>query len=321
MTLDCQPADVRLFDRLDIIGDVHGCEHTLTRLLIQLGYEKQRGVFHHPERIAVFVGDIIDRGPRIREALQLVRAMVEAGSARMILGNHEIHALCYCTPHPNAPGNYLRPHTPRNTQVIVDTLAQFAAYPDEWQDHLRWLKTLPLYLDFGAYRVVHACWDEAIISARGSAQLSAAELSAMADPACPEARAVKRLSSGFEVALPEHCRMFSAEGYRRRSFRAKFWVDNPGTFADLEFQPDALPAEVARLPVDPALRSQLVVYDSHQPPLFVGHYWLSGKPAAVASNVVCLDYSAVRFGRLVAYRTDASGIIKPQNFAWVYVDP
>lgn len=308
-------------ERLDIIGDVHGCEQTLIRLLTQLGYQKSAGVFRHPERLAVFLGDIVDRGPRIREALNLVRAMVEAGSARMVLGNHEIHALCYCSAHPSAPGNYLRPHTPRNTRTIADTLTQFAAHPDEWQDHLRWFKTLPLYLDFGKYRVVHACWDEAVIAARSSAYVSEAELVAMADPASSSARAIKRLTSGVEVALPEHCRMFSAEGYRRRSFRAKFWVKAPACLGDLEFQPDALPDEVAQLSVDDELRARLVVYDSAQPPVFVGHYWLSGKPAPVASNVACLDYSAVKFGRLVAYRTDGTGVLNRQNFAWVYVDP
>src|SRR5690554_2228480 len=308
-------------DRLDIIGDIHGCERTLVRLLDQLGYRLKNGVYCHPERLAVFVGDIIDRGPRIREALNLVRAMVQSGSALMTLGNHEIHALYYCLTHPYAPGNYLRPRTPRSNRIIAETLEQFAAYPDEWQDHLQWFKTLPLYIDFGRYRVVHACWDKSLIASRRSASLSDAELVALADPASDAARAVKRLTSGLEIELPKHCRMFSPEGFRRRSFRAKFWADNLQRLGDLEFQPDALPQEVAQQPIDGELKSRLVVYDSHQPPVFVGHYWLSGKPAPVARNVACLDYSAVKFGRLVAYRTDASGIINPQNFAWVYVDP
>ena len=50
----------------DLIGDVHGCALTLARLLEQLGYRQQAGVWRHPQRMALFVGDIIDRGPRIR---------------------------------------------------------------------------------------------------------------------------------------------------------------------------------------------------------------------------------------------------------------
>ena len=72
----------------DLIGDVHGCAHTLERLLEQLGYKRQRGVWQHPRRQALFLGDIIDRGPRIREALHLVHDMVEAGQALCIMGNH-----------------------------------------------------------------------------------------------------------------------------------------------------------------------------------------------------------------------------------------
>ena len=68
----------------DIIGDIHGCAHTLVRLLDQMGYRKVNGVYEHPRRQAIFIGDIIDRGPRIREALHLVRDMVEHGSARMV---------------------------------------------------------------------------------------------------------------------------------------------------------------------------------------------------------------------------------------------
>ncbi len=71
----------------DIIGDVHGCAHTLERLLEQMGYHRLNGVWQHPRRQALFLGDIIDRGPRIREALHLVRDMVEAGQAHCIMGN------------------------------------------------------------------------------------------------------------------------------------------------------------------------------------------------------------------------------------------
>ena len=65
----------------DVIGDIHGCAHTLERLLEQMGYRKRNGIYQHPSRQAIFIGDIIDRGPRIREALHLVRDMVEHGFA------------------------------------------------------------------------------------------------------------------------------------------------------------------------------------------------------------------------------------------------
>ena len=72
-------SDAELDRGYDIIGDVHGCAHTLERLLEQMGYRRLNGVWQHPRRQALFLGDIIDRGPRIREAMHLVRDMVEQG--------------------------------------------------------------------------------------------------------------------------------------------------------------------------------------------------------------------------------------------------
>jgi protein phosphatase len=85
----------------DIIGDVHGCRDELEQLLAHLGYEWSERpldipglylrVYDHPEgRKAIFVGDLVDRGPRILETYQLVRHMVDAGSALCVPGNHEV---------------------------------------------------------------------------------------------------------------------------------------------------------------------------------------------------------------------------------------
>ena len=71
----------------DLIGDVHGCALSLQLLLQKLGYSKKAGVYQHPQRQAVFLGDIVDRGPRIREALHIVRDMVDAGYAQIVMGD------------------------------------------------------------------------------------------------------------------------------------------------------------------------------------------------------------------------------------------
>lgn len=82
----------------DVIGDIHGHADELDGLLSTLGYERRNGCHAHPEgRTVFFLGDYIDRGPKIREVLHTVRAMVEGGSALAILGNHEINALRFHT--------------------------------------------------------------------------------------------------------------------------------------------------------------------------------------------------------------------------------
>jgi protein phosphatase len=76
----------------DIIGDVHGCCDELEQLLAELRYERGAdGAWAHPEgRKAIFVGDLVDRGPRIVDSVRLVKAMVEAGTALCVPGNHDI---------------------------------------------------------------------------------------------------------------------------------------------------------------------------------------------------------------------------------------
>jgi len=75
----------------DIVGDVHGCCDELEELLAELGYVSSGGVYAHPDgRRAVFVGDLVDRGPRIVDSVRLVKAMLDAGSAFCVPGNHDM---------------------------------------------------------------------------------------------------------------------------------------------------------------------------------------------------------------------------------------
>jgi len=75
----------------DIIGDVHGCFDELMELLRKLGYEVEGTRVTPPEgRKLVFLGDLVDRGPKIPEVLELVMGMVEAKTALCVPGNHDI---------------------------------------------------------------------------------------------------------------------------------------------------------------------------------------------------------------------------------------
>ena len=82
----------------DIIGDIHGYADRLKSLLKSLGYVESEGAYRHSDqnRRAIFVGDFVDRGPQIPEAVLLVRSMVEAGSALATMGNHERESICEC---------------------------------------------------------------------------------------------------------------------------------------------------------------------------------------------------------------------------------
>ncbi|MBK8495964.1 MAG: metallophosphoesterase [Chitinophagaceae bacterium] len=126
----------------DIIGDIHGYCSKLEELLSKLGYEKFNGVWKHPERKIIFVGDYIDRGPQIRETLQLVRNMVETDAAIAVMGNHEYNAVAL---RQLDDGSYLRSHNAVHTKQHQATLDQFANYPEEWRSYLEWFYTCPLF--------------------------------------------------------------------------------------------------------------------------------------------------------------------------------
>lgn len=309
----------------DIIGDVHGCANALERLLHKLGYEKLNGVFRHKSRQAIFAGDIVDRGPHIREALAIVKAMCDAGTAQLIMGNHEFDAIGFHTPAPkNSARRFLRDHTERHTRLIAETLAQFDAYPAEWQSYLEWFKTLPLFIETKNFRVVHACWDQAIINEfverYPDLKINDAFLMATADTDSFEWQCISRLTRGRDLPLPKGAAMQSAEGFERKSFRARFWGRKPKTYGDLAFQPDPLPEAIASQPLCANTDLDINRYSKSEVPLFIGHYWLSGKPKPIADNLACLDYSAVKYGRLVAYSIDDEKILDPAKFTWVHVD-
>ncbi|MBV9022252.1 MAG: polynucleotide kinase-phosphatase, partial [Streptomycetaceae bacterium] len=94
----------------DIIGDVHGCRAELEALLAKLGYLD--GI--HPEgRTAVFVGDLVDRGPDSPGVLRRVMGMVASGNALCVPGNHE-----------NKLARYLGGKSVQPTHGLAETIEQ-----------------------------------------------------------------------------------------------------------------------------------------------------------------------------------------------------
>ena len=79
----------------DIVGDVHGCFDELAELLARLGYsavlraDGSYDVSTPPGRRVIFLGDLVDRGPRVADVLRLALDMHDAGTALLVPGNHE----------------------------------------------------------------------------------------------------------------------------------------------------------------------------------------------------------------------------------------
>jgi hypothetical protein len=147
----------------DIIGDIHGHYEPLKQLLEHLGYHNDGQCYRHPERLAVFLGDFIDRGPEQRSVIETVKAMIDNNSALAVMGNHEFNALCFHTEDPDRPGTYLRPRSNKNIGQHISFLNEYIGDPSDLDKVLSWFKTLPMWLELDGIRIIHACWDPSAI--------------------------------------------------------------------------------------------------------------------------------------------------------------
>ena len=301
----------------DIIGDIHGHAKKLISLLKILGYREQDGAWRHLERSAIFVGDLIDRGPNQIATVDLVRRMVDAGSAQCILGNHEFNAIAWATPDPDALGEYLRQRDRGGNR------AQHQAFLSEvdglplHDELISWFKTLPLWLDLGDIRVVHACWNDAYMSRLkpnlGPNNTLTDEMIVLASREGHWAfEAVEALCKGLEIDLPDGLSFRDKDGHVRRAARIKWWAPDFTSLRNSTLAPASVLAGIPdiRLPDD----SRLVAYEG--PPVFFGHYWRTGLPEIISSKFACVDYSAGKDGPLVAYRWDGDSELRNDHFVF-----
>jgi hypothetical protein len=313
-------------DALDIIGDVHGCASKLRQLLDRLGYtESAGGAYRHPGRRVTFVGDLIDRGAEQREVLALVKAMHDAGSADVVMGNHEFNAIAYATPDPEASGTFLRDND------NVDNQRQHSEFlkldPPERQEYLTWFKTLPLWLDYGHVRVVHACWHEQSIrdveTLCGGNRLTDAHFAAAARDGQDNRlfQAVEILLKGPEISLTDlgHERFKDPGGKVRNKARAMWWRSEATTLrelADMRVTTTESGDPYPQLPAHELDSGQRSFVYTDRIPLFYGHYWLSWEKRAQAftTYTACVDFSAGVGGPLVAYRWNGERTIALENY-------
>lgn len=296
----------------DIIGDIHGYADHLKQLLTKMGYTNEKGLWSHPERKAIFVGDFIDRGPGIKEVLSIVRNMFEHEKALAVMGNHEYNAIAFA--HQREDGSFLRSHNATHTKQHQATLDQFADSKEEWKEWISWFKGLPLYLDLKDIRIVHACWDQEHINWLNSnyaGKLTDEHLVAAHRKGSLAHTVIEETLKGKEINIPEHCAWADKDGHLRTSNRIKWWVDpNKAKHEEFLFNcPDILKGQ----PIPPDIAFNLYPFDA--PPVFFGHYWLEDKwPVIQSDNVICLDYSVAKGGNLVAYRWTGEKVLNQNNF-------
>ena len=300
--------------KYDIVGDIHGHADTLEVLLHKLGYRRKFGVYSHPEnRKMVFVGDFIDRGPKIRETLHLVRAMIESENALAVMGNHEFNAISFHTPHVEK-GGFFRDHTFKEIRQHFSTLEQFKHFDSEFADFLEWFKTLPLYLELEAFRVVHACWDQQHIDyLKANYTGITRELLTLGndkDGGSATYHAVNDTLKGKESHLPDGQSFVDKDGTERHECRIQWWA-LPEHRTKLKDVLIGCPDSISEHSI-PADASYLSYTDAK--PVFFGHYWLSGEPSLENPSAICLDFSVAKDGILVACRLGEKDGVMSKTF-------
>lgn len=328
----------RTIEGYDVIGDVHGHVHAIEGLLAQMGYAVVDGVWAHPTRNAVFVGDLVDRGAHQVATVRLVQAMIAAGTAHMVIGNHEYNAVAWTTPHPDDPTKFCRSHSPNHRNQHAEFLAQVGEGSALHHELLDWFCEQPLWLelDLGGrrLRVVHACWNpaeiavlEPLLSSRRSLTRSAVERTARKGSV--EYLALENVLKGPEVELGGRREYAIVERdsngnekdhlHWRDSARLRWW-DAHAITLDLaaivphgaKHRSDDWP-EFPQLPPDPVVNVGLYTDDV---PVIVGHYWTPPTDPLVPHNdlVACVDFSAAKDGPLVAYRWSGEATLTAANF-------
>jgi len=303
---------------LDIVGDVHGEIDALLALLRRLGCHPEKRTARRP---LVFVGDLVDRGPDSLAVIALVRGLVEAGVAQVVLGNHELNLLLGA----RKPGNGWFFGDPMDGSWVPDGkhsrwfryTAKFADARDR-REVLGFLRTLPLALEREDLRVVHACWEDAALKGLAGT------------------RSIAALTERFERALD---RLLVNGGYRaaaaaeRQEFAdLKQPARRPDRYLDAVAREDLVeqlgnPVKLLTSGPEEPIPSRRPFYVGgkwrfvrrerwwnryRQTPVLVGHYWRRRSPEALLAGedvfagigpwtwlgrqrrVFCIDYSVGR---------------------------
>jgi Calcineurin-like phosphoesterase len=309
----------------DVIGDVHGHFDKLAALLLKMGYTPKGDSFLPPSgRQAIFVGDLIDRGPEQVKVLKAVRAMVEAGNAKMVMGNHEFNAIGYVTRDEyKDTGEFLRANkfdhekSIKNRSQHAQFLAQVGEGSPEHKQWISWFKTLPLYLHLGDIRVVHAWWDDALVRLVDehywdSTGECISELFLLNSYGQENSWKVARetLTTGIEHPLPSGAFVSDKEGHRHPNLRIAAWRHSAKLMRDIAI----IPGGELSLVGDQTIPAHIPLAEVTGPPIFFGHYWFSGSPVLESPKVACLDWSAAAKGPLVAYRWDGEVELSNEKF-------
>lgn len=293
----------------DIIGDIHGHSGALSELLSRLGYKISGDSYAHLKRKAIFVGDLVNKGPDSRTVVSIVRKMVQTGAAECVLGNHEYNLIASLRGEKKLLPNY-----EKLCNQASPTLKSYKDHKSDLESDLEWMHTLPLFLEYPGFRIVHACWDDDCISYlkehypenRFSKMLFHRSL----ERQNKEKEVVHKILNGPVVQVPKNLINKSHPFAEKEEMKIKWWINefNP-TYKNIAVK------HLEGLPEIPVSGSGLKIgYPETDPPVFFGHYCLSGTPRIQTNNVCCVDYCISKNGHLSSYLWNGEKYLDNRKF-------
>jgi len=320
----------------DIIGDIHGYCDELVLLLEKMDYiyDASKGYYNN-QRKAIFVGDLIDKGPKIRETLQLVKQMCDNDNAICIMGNHEYNGVNFWDFRKDKNG-YYRSHTHVNILQHVKTIETFKNNFEEWEYYYKkWFSTLPIIFETKRFRVVHASYHPLLPKLMDQmSKLYSKDIdinNAILELGREREKCdwfidgvnvsdiIESTLKGIEIVLPDGKSFKDNAGIIRTKSRVKWWI-NP---TDNTYQNYLEDMTLEQVSVDNIMIKTENInpyysagYSDDDKIVFFGHYCLDvdGPPKPFTKNVCCLDYGISKKKSLVAYRYDGESQIDETKY-------
>ncbi|WJZ23465.1 hypothetical protein LIS04_37 [Listeria phage LIS04] len=142
--------------RVGVISDIHGEYDLLVDLLRKINYNPS-------EWTLIFLGDYVDKGPKSKEVVSLIKKLVEHHECIAIKGNHDYKFVKWMKGNPTAPSGIsetIKSYTGTHVDSLIQNkieLAQMRKYINrEYSSHIRFLDSLPLYHEDDNHIYVHA---------------------------------------------------------------------------------------------------------------------------------------------------------------------
>jgi hypothetical protein len=298
-------------NQYDIIGDIHGYFDELVSLLIKLGYTLQNGLWKNGNRIPVFVGDYIDRGPKILETLKLVRDLTESGNGIALMGNHEYNFICMHNYDSN--GMPFRKRSEANLKNIKETLLALSNGSD-LVSYLKWMEQLPIIAFNDSVRVVHAQWHHSSVQKIVNSSITKLNQKGLSKvfQNSELKNALDISMKGQEVELPESHHFLDKDKKKRSEARLKWWNQMPLNKMDDAFA--SLPEEVRNNSFPIEILNSTDPYLSTEVPVFFGHYWMRTTDFGLLSdNICCLDFSVAKGGNIGGYQFEGENVLTSEK--------